>query len=57
MLISEIFRWYEHDFGDKGGVVDFIFDYIVDENAQRFMRENAPNLQIEYLHYDWNLNR
>jgi hypothetical protein len=57
ILISEIFRWYEHDFGNKGGVVDFIFDYIVDESAQRFIRENAPNLQIEYLHYDWNLNR
>jgi hypothetical protein len=57
MLISEIFRWYEKDFGGKGGVIDFIFDYLVGENARHFIRENSLNLPIEYLHYDWNLNR
>jgi hypothetical protein len=57
MLISEIFRWYERDFGGKGGVMDFIFDYLVDENARRFLREKIGDLQIDYLHYDWNLNR
>jgi hypothetical protein len=57
MLISEIFRWYEKDFGGKGGVVDFIFDYLVDENALNFIRKNTQSLRIEHLHYDWNLNR
>lgn len=57
MLISEIFRWYEKDFGGKGGVIDFIFDYLVGENARHFIRENSLNLPIEYLHYDWYLNR
>ena len=57
MLISEIFRWYEKDFGGKGGVIDFIFDYLVGENARHFIRENSLNLPIEYLQYDWNLNR
>jgi hypothetical protein len=57
MLISEIFRWYEKDFGGKGGVIDFIFDYLVGENARHFIRENSQTLPVEYLHYDWNLNR
>jgi hypothetical protein len=57
MLISEIFRWYERDFGGRSGLVDFIFDYLVDEHARRFIQENYADLHIEYLHYDWNLNR
>jgi len=57
MLISEIFRWYERDFGGTGGVLDFIFDYLVDEKARRFLQEKTGDLRIDYLHYDWNLNR
>jgi hypothetical protein len=38
-------------------VIDFIFDYLVGENARHFIRENSLNLPIEYLHYDWYLNR
>jgi len=57
MLISEIFRWYEKDFGGKTGVVDFIFDYLVDEYSRRFIQEHYGKVRIEFLHYDWNLNR
>ncbi len=57
VLLSEIFRWYEADFGGKGGVVDFLYDYLADENARRFVRENAKTMQFEYIYYDWNLNR
>jgi len=57
MLISEIFRWYASDFGGRSGMLDFIFDYLVDENARRFIQQNYASLHIEYLHYDWNLNR
>jgi hypothetical protein len=54
---SEIFRWYKRDFGGKGGVVDFIFDYLADEKARSFLRKDGKNLKFEYLHYDGNLNR
>ena len=57
MLISEIFRWYKGDFGGRSGLVDFIFDYLVDEHARRFIQEHYKTVRIEYLHYDWNLNR
>jgi len=57
VLFSEIFRWYESDFGGKGGVTDFIFDYLVDAEARDFLRKNYASLKLEYLHYDWNLNR
>jgi len=57
LLINEIFRWYEDDFGGVSGVKDFIFDYLVDEKSRGFIRSNFSTLRIEYLRYDWNLNR
>jgi hypothetical protein len=57
VLLSEIFRWYEADFGGKRGVVDFLYDYLADEHARQFIRENAETVRFEYIYYDWNLNR
>ncbi|MDW7709237.1 MAG: DUF547 domain-containing protein [Deferrisomatales bacterium] len=57
LLLSEIFRWYAEDFGGRVGILDFLHDYLADETGRRFLRENAGSLKIEYLDYDWNLNR
>ncbi|KHE92155.1 MAG: DUF547 domain-containing protein [Candidatus Scalindua rubra] len=57
LMLSEIFRWYESDFGGKSGVIDFIFDYLVDEKARDFLRQKSKDLTFEYIYYDWNLNR
>jgi hypothetical protein len=56
VLLSEIFRWYEVDFGGRGGVIDFLYDYLADEQAKEFLQRNAETLQFEYIYYDWNLN-
>ncbi|MEJ2323766.1 MAG: DUF547 domain-containing protein [Nitrospirota bacterium] len=57
ILISEIFRWYEKDFGGRKGIIDFIYDFLADDSAREFINSRAVDLEIEYLHYDWNLNR
>jgi hypothetical protein len=57
LLLSEIFRWYEDDFGGKPGVVDFIVDYLVDDKAREFLKQTGSDLKFEYIYYDWNLNR
>jgi hypothetical protein len=57
LMLSEIFRWYEADFGGKPGVIDFIFDYLADDKARNFLRQNSRDLTFEYIYYDWNLNR
>ena len=57
LLLSEIFRWYEEDFGGKPGVIDFISDYLVDDIARDFLAQIDGNIQFEYIFYDWNLNR
>jgi hypothetical protein len=56
VLVSEIFRWYQVDFGGKRGVIDFLYDYLADEHAREFVRKNAETIQFEYIYYDWNLN-
>jgi hypothetical protein len=57
ILLSEIFRWYEVDFGGRTGVLDFLYDYLANEQARLFIRTEANTLQCEYIYYDWNLNR
>ncbi|MFV2082376.1 MAG: DUF547 domain-containing protein, partial [bacterium] len=56
VLLSEIFRWYQNDFGEKNGVLDFICSYLVDDFAREFIEGSIDTLKIEYLFYDWNLN-
>ena len=57
ILLSEIFRWYESDFGGKRGVLDFLCDYLADDRALRAIRDKAEAFRFEYIYYDWNLNR
>lgn len=57
LMLSEIFRWYEDDFGGISGVIDFIFDYLADSNAREFLEKSRDHIQFEYIYYDWNLNR
>jgi hypothetical protein len=56
MLISSIFKWYMSDFGGASGVMDFIRKYIVDDDKRAFL-ETATGIKIDYLYYDWNLNK
>ncbi|MBW2108180.1 MAG: hypothetical protein JRI36_05870 [Deltaproteobacteria bacterium] len=32
IMLSEIFKRYEGDFGGRQGAVDFLYDYLVDSN-------------------------
>ncbi|MDY6839313.1 MAG: DUF547 domain-containing protein [Thermodesulfobacteriota bacterium] len=57
VLLSEIFRWYESDFGGKRGVLDFLCDYLADDHAREAVQERAKSLRFEYIYYDWDLNR
>jgi len=57
LYVSEIFRWYEHDFGGIQGIVDFLYDYLSGDEARNFLRQHRTELEIDYLQYDWNLNR
>ncbi len=53
--ISRIFAWYEADFGGREGVLSFIGGCLQDEALGELVRSGA--LSVEYLPYDWSLNR
>lgn len=57
--VSAIFRWYGEDFDGAGGVAGFLADHAdalgLDDVAEAALR--AGELDIEFLPYDWSLNR
>jgi hypothetical protein len=57
VLISQIFKWYEPDFGGTSGAINFIQKYILDKDKKDFLERDIAHLGIDYLHYDWNLNK
>jgi hypothetical protein len=57
VVLSMIFKWYERDFGGREGVLGFIEKYLVDDDKKTFLKMNKENLKVDYLHYDWNLNK
>ncbi len=57
VVLSMIFKWYERDFGGREGVLDFIENYLVDDDKKTFLKMNKDYLKVDYLHYDWNLNK
>ena len=53
--MSKIFDWFEEDFDAAGGVIAFVTPYIA-EADRAWLKRNAADLVVEYLHYDWRLN-
>ena len=49
VLLSEIFRWYERDFGGSAGVIEFLCRHMAAEESREFLQEHS--------FYDWDLNR
>lgn len=56
IFLSQIFHWYERDFGDKRKVFLFLLKYLEEDEKSEFLRKNMDAIQTEYLFYDWNLN-
>lgn len=56
--LSRIFKWYGEDFApDRAGLLRFIAPYLYSEDEREYLEENAEGLQIDYLAYDWRLNK
>jgi len=47
--LSRIFKWFENDFTKQGSLISFINKYGYFDLSQ--------NAEIQYLEYDWNLNK
>ena len=55
--VSRIFRWYQNDFGGKGGIIDFLLNHIIEPEIQDWLEENRTAVQLNYHPYDWGLNQ
>lgn len=54
--ISEIFNWFEEDFGDsEEEVLMFVADYLADDIASD-IKNNISKWDVSYMDYNWGLN-
>ncbi len=54
--LSEIFKWYEKDFGrDRQELLTYLARY-ADKETGTFLEKKGEQLKIGYLPYNWNLN-
>jgi hypothetical protein len=56
ILLSQIFNWYEKDFGKKKDIFEFILRYLDPDDKTRYLTQHMDDIEVEYLFYDWNLN-
>jgi hypothetical protein len=55
--LSQIFRWYQKDFGGLEGVLDFLIQYLPEGDRRReFLLTAGDSLRFRYTPYDWALN-
>lgn len=53
LYLSSIFKWFAGDFDAKGGVRQFLAEYVQEWLAE-FLENNK--FRLSYLDYNWNLN-
>lgn len=56
LYLSQIFRWYEADFGGRQEVVTFLAKNLPDDDRREILVAGENQLKFNYQHYDWGLN-
>lgn len=54
--LSQIFKWFEADFGGRDGVLELVIDHLPKDERQAWISENFSELGLRYEKYDWSLN-
>ena len=56
--LPKVFQWYGDDFGEnETDYIRFVAQYMFRDKDRQFLEEEALNLAVDYLDYDWRLNR
>ncbi len=53
VYLSSIFKWFAEDFASRGGVLNFIAQYVSAEDRKVLA---DAKIKISYLHYNWKIN-
>jgi hypothetical protein len=58
LFVSPIFKWYDEDFEEAGGVKAWLTEYadVLGDNESERKRVRNGGYDLEYTDYDWNLN-
>ena len=56
LSLSKIFDWFGEDFEPQGGVVAYLLPYF-EADDREYIQARGGAIDIEYLPYDWNVNR
>ncbi|MGB3713688.1 MAG: DUF547 domain-containing protein [Candidatus Promineifilaceae bacterium] len=56
VLLSKIFRWYEKDFGGRENMVDFLINYLPEDERRDYLVAERGYIRLRYNPYDWGLN-
>ena len=51
--VSQIFEWFEDDFGGEQGVRDFLREHLSDDQNEEL---EDYRFDLEYFEYDWDIN-
>jgi hypothetical protein len=54
--LSEIFKWYQKDFGGREGVLDFLVEHLPEGERKTWLAEHRNQASFHYKPYDWGLN-
>jgi hypothetical protein len=57
LVVPRLFRWFPSDFGGKAGIVEFIAARLADEATVDKIDRRLGDVKLEYLEFDWTLNR
>ena len=56
--LSKIFDWYRRDFGKNiKERLEFLSSYLYNPEERQFMQDHGERMKVEYMDYDWRLNR
>jgi len=58
LSVSEIFKWYRADFGrEEQALARYIASYLYDEQVRQAIEADEAPVHLEFVPYDWRLNR
>lgn len=56
LKLSQIFKWYGRDFGNRPQLLNWLSRYRRHPEESKWLQENALQIQIDWLPYDWGIN-
>ncbi|MCB2188416.1 MAG: DUF547 domain-containing protein [Deltaproteobacteria bacterium] len=57
IMLSRIFQWYGRDFGGWPEIAKFLLRHLDPGPPAGYLAGHADTIRVEFLPYDWNLNR